>query len=364
MNSGNDSGFAPALLAWFDVHGRKDLPWQHPTDPYRVWVSEIMLQQTQVTTVIPYFQRFMARFANVAALAAAPVDDVLELWAGLGYYARARNLHRSARMVMEQHAGSFPVDIEALRELPGIGRSTAGAILAQAFEQREPILDGNVKRVLTRYYAIEGWPGNSAVERELWELADAATPTARVRDYTQAIMDLGATLCTRTKPDCAHCPLAPDCIARRENRASAYPEKKPRARKPERSVTVLLLHDASGAVLLQRRPPTGIWGGLWSLPELPTELPKDEIDAWCHEQLGLSIIGELHAEPSLRHEFTHFSLTIEPLRALAGTLSAGAGRLMEGPDRVWYNARLPSAHGMAAPIRRLIERSQRSQQSI
>lgn len=344
---------AAALLDWFDRHGRKDLPWQGTSDPYRVWISEIMLQQTQVVTVIPYYQRFMARFPDVASLAAAPIDDVLHLWSGLGYYARGRNLHRAAQLVQERHGGRLPADIDELQTLPGIGRSTAGAILALALDQRHPILDGNVKRVLTRYHAIDEWPGRTEVLRRLWLLADEATPSLRVRDYTQAIMDLGATLCTRTRPGCERCPLAAGCAARRTGRPASYPRSKPRADKPARDVTVLLLNNDAGEILLQRRPPTGIWGGLWSLPELPPETAADEhaIDEWCARSLGLRL-GARQALPPLRHEFTHFTLTLSPLQALAEALPG----VMEEADRVWYNGALSGAYGMAAPIRRLIER--------
>ncbi|MBK8163872.1 MAG: A/G-specific adenine glycosylase [Gammaproteobacteria bacterium] len=342
--------FSAALLTWFDAHGRKDLPWQRDTTPYRVWVSEIMLQQTQVATVIPYYQRFMQRFAGVGALAAATLDEVLHLWSGLGYYARARNLHRAAGIVCIEHGGEFPADMERMQALPGIGRSTAGAILALARGQRHPILDGNVKRVLARYHAIEGWPGQPAVEKRLWERAEAHTPRDRVGAYTQAIMDLGATLCTRGAPDCARCPLAAGCRARQTGRTRDYPAARPRLQKPERESTMLVLRNAAGEVLLERRPPAGIWGGLWSLPEAPPEARGDaDIRRWCADALRCRI-DALTELPGLRHAFSHFNLTIRPLQARVLRQDAA---VMEGAGYVWYNGR-SHARGLAAPIRRLL----------
>jgi A/G-specific adenine glycosylase len=349
---GKDAGadFSAALLAWFDAHGRKDLPWQRDPTPYRVWVSEIMLQQTQVTTVIPYYLRFMERFPAIAALAAAPLDEVLHLWSGLGYYARARNLHRTACIVRDEYGGAFPADLDAMQALPGIGRSTAGAILALAHGQRHPILDGNVKRVLARYRAIEGWPGRPAVEKRLWQLAEACTPDARVGAYTQAIMDLGATLCTRSAPGCERCPLAADCDARKLGRPTAYPQAKPRQEKPERHSTLLLLSNEAGEVLLERRPPTGIWGGLWSLPEVPPDHAEEErIKDWCRDRLRCRV-DRFTTLPELRHGFSHFNLRIRPLHA---RVLAQDAAIMEGADYVWYNGR-SRAHGLAAPIRRLL----------
>lgn len=341
---------AAALLPWFDLHGRKDLPWQREPTPYRVWISEIMLQQTQVTTVIPYYERFMDRFPDLAALAAADLDAVLHLWSGLGYYARARNLHRSAMIVQNERDGRFPEDIETLRSLPGIGRSTAGAILSLALGQRHPILDGNVKRVLTRYHAIAEWPGQAETERRLWALADAHTPAHRVSDYTQAIMDLGATVCARTRPACEHCPLAPDCRARHAGRPADYPRRRPRPVKPVRETTMLVLRDETGSILLLRRPPAGIWGGLWSLPELPAGLTDDALHRWCRDTLAVEA-GTPRAEAPLRHEFTHFTLHMLPLHAPARPLGGG---VMEGGEHVWYNDALSGTYGMPAAIRRLL----------
>jgi A/G-specific adenine glycosylase len=344
------AGFSAALLAWFDAHGRKDLPWQRDASPYRVWVSEIMLQQTQVATVIPYYQRFMLRFPAIGALAAAPLDEVLHQWSGLGYYARARNLHRAAAIVCAEHGGELPADAAVLQALPGIGRSTAGAILALAHGRRHPILDGNVKRVLARYHAVDGWPGQPAVAKRLWQLSEGHTPRARVGAYTQAIMDLGATLCTRGRPDCARCPLAGGCRAWRLGRCADYPAPRPRQRKPQRESTLLLLTNAAGEILLERRPPSGIWGGLWSLPEMPPEIRDDDaIMDWCADRLRCRI-ATLTELPAQRHAFSHFNLRIRPLRARV--LSQDAA-VMEGDGYVWYNGR-SRAHGLAAPIRRLL----------
>jgi A/G-specific adenine glycosylase len=335
------------LLSWFDRHGRHDLPWQQPRSLYRVWISEIMLQQTQVSTVIPYFERFMQRFPNIGSLADASQDEVLHLWTGLGYYARARNLHKAAQQIREQHQGQFPEDYDAVLALPGIGRSTAGAILAQALDQRHAILDGNVKRVLARYHAITGWPGTRVVENQLWDLAEAATPQQRLADYTQAIMDLGATVCGR-KPDCAICPLMESCQAYAEGNPHSYPTPRPRKTLPVRETRMLILRNARGQLLLEQRPPAGIWGGLWSLPECPLDMDPTE---FCQANLGL----ELHqAEdgPRLRHTFSHFHLDITTLLARVSPLNQA---IMEGRAQVWYNSRRPDARGLPAPVKNLLE---------
>ncbi|MGD9386736.1 MAG: A/G-specific adenine glycosylase [Gammaproteobacteria bacterium] len=338
--------FADRLLAWFDDHGRHDLPWQLEHSPYRTWVAEIMLQQTQVGTVIPYFERFMARFPTVADLAAAPLDEVLHLWSGLGYYARARNLHSAAQRVVAGHGGELPTRLEALHSLPGIGRSTAGAILAQAHGQRHAILDGNVKRVLARVHAVEGWPGRLPVERRLWELAESHTPRERIGDYTQAIMDLGATVCRRSRPACDACPVAVDCKARRMGRQADFPAPRPRRERPLRHTRMLLLQDAAGAVLLERRLPTGVWGGLWCPPELGGESPE----AWGGRVLGARLSVGSGLAP-VRHGFTHFELEITPLRA---RLELPPARVLESDRWVWYNARSPAKLGLAAVVGRLI----------
>ncbi|HET8551115.1 MAG TPA: A/G-specific adenine glycosylase, partial [Gammaproteobacteria bacterium] len=268
MSAAVEHDFAPRLLAWFASHGRHALPWQREPTPYRVWVSEIMLQQTQVATVIPYFKRFMARFPDLATLAAAPLDDVLALWSGLGYYARARNLHRAAQSAVAEYGGELPASLDELMAFPGIGRSTAGAILSLSRGQRHPILDGNVKRVLARFHAIAGWPGDKRVADRLWEFAESHTPVADCAAYTQAIMDFGATVCTRRNPACDICPMSANCEAYALGRQHDFPAPRARRGYPERNVRVLVI-EAEGAVLLEKRPPTGIWGGLWSLPELP-----------------------------------------------------------------------------------------------
>ena len=336
---------AELLLPWFDRHGRKDLPWQSERTPYRVWISEIMLQQTQVATVVPYFNAFMARFPTVTSLAGAPLDEVLHRWSGLGYYARARNLHRAAGILVAAHGGEFPRTLEQVMELPGIGRSTAGAILALARNERHPILDGNVKRVLSRHFGVEGYAGEAAVAARLWELAERNTPTARVADYTQAIMDLGATVCVRSRPLCNACPLAQSCVARATHRQHELPTPKPRAtRKLKRTCMLLAVHE--GRVLLERRPPSGIWGGLWGFPEFST---AEDARNWCAQNLGAQARLPEPMTP-LRHVFTHFDLDIEPLRVTCG----GAAAVMEGDRWVWYNPASPLSLGLAAPVSQLI----------
>jgi len=301
-----EQAFCARLIDWQLQHGRHDLPWQNTRDAYCIWLSEIMLQQTQVTTVIPYYARFLERFPNVDALARAPVDAVLELWAGLGYYARARNLHRCAQVIVAEHGGKFPREAIVIAQLPGIGRSTAAAIAAFAFGARAAILDGNVKRVLARCFAIEGFPGAAQTEREMWSLAESLLPPARIEAYTQGLMDLGATLCTRRQPFCGACPMHAMCIARRDGRQAELPVAKPRKVLPERATTLLLLTDGQ-RVLLERRPPAGIWGGLLSLPEGGATDPEGFV-----RRHGCRLL-ETQALPVLRHTFTHFRLDIQAL---------------------------------------------------
>lgn len=341
------ASFATRLLDWFEVHGRHDLPWQRDVSAYRVWVSEIMLQQTQVATVIGYFERFMQRFPDVASLAEAPLDEVLARWSGLGYYARARNLHRAAQRICAEHDGCLPANFDALIALPGIGRSTAGAILSLSGGQRHAILDGNVKRVLARHAGESGWPGSAPVARRLWQIAEQRTPQQRSGEYNQAMMDLGATLCTRTRPDCARCPVAADCVARATARQADYPGPRPRKALPERAVRMLVVRDATGGLLLERRPPSGIWGGLWSLPEIAVD--ADPL-AWCADTLrsDASLVRRLAAR---RHSFTHFHLHIEPLEIL---LETPGWAVLEGAERVWYNATQINDVGVPAPVARLI----------
>ncbi len=340
--------FARRLLAWFDRHGRKHLPWQRSRDPYRIWVSEIMLQQTQVATVIPYFERFLKRFPDVGTLARARLDSVLHLWSGLGYYARARHLHQAARIIARAHGGKLPRDLESLAHLPGIGRSTAAAILALGRGRRHAILDGNVKRVLARYHALAGPLAGAPALARLWRLAEQHTPRTRVAAYTQAIMDLGATRCTPRRPDCPACPVARGCRARRAGRPEEYPAPPARRRRPVKSVAMLMLHDARGRVLLARRPPAGVWGGLWGFPEFAS---GNDLPAQCRARLGLEI-KTASAWPALRHSFSHFHLDITPIPArLTGTSHA----LMENVPTIWYNPACPDARGLAAPVKRLLE---------
>lgn len=339
--------FARALLAWFDSHGRKHLPWQQQITPYRVWISEIMLQQTQVATVAPYYQRFMERFPDVRALAAAADDEVLHLWTGLGYYARARNLLRAARTIVAGHGGEFPDTLQAVQVLPGIGRSTAGAILAISKAQRHPILDGNVKRVLTRCFGIHGFPGETAVERELWSVADACTPAHRVAHYTQAIMDLGATVCVRLRPLCVVCPMHEHCVARREGMQATLPTPKPRKARPARTAYAVILRRADGAVLLERRPPVGIWGGLWTFPQFDA---RDDAIAWMEQRTGESALP-MQALPAYSHSFTHFDLSLQPMlvrNAPERPAIADAERYL------WYDAQQPAKIGLAKPAVDLI----------
>jgi A/G-specific adenine glycosylase len=365
---------APRLLRWYDHNGRKRLPWKRSGDPYHVWLSEVMLQQTQVATVIPYFERFIARFPTIAALARADVNSVLHMWTGLGYYARARNLHRAAQILCERHGGAIPRDFAAVEALPGIGRSTAGAILALAYGERHAILDGNVKRVLARYHAIDTPLRGAAIEQRLWALAERHTPRTRSADYTQAIMDLGATLCRRGEPECVRCPLARDCAGAASGDPAAYP--RPASRKPlaVRAVRLLLLRDASGRVLLQRRPPSGIWGGLWSFPECAAP----DVRAWCRRALGLDVTVEPTWAP-LRHSFSHFHLDIHPIparlvttrrcapkrqpsapRRASVTAPVPVGAVMESAETVWYNCERPDERGLAAPVKRLLEQLEKS----
>ncbi len=342
----SEPAFSRHLLAWYRRHGRTDLPWKRTRDPYRIWVSEIMLQQTQVGTVVPYFERFITRFPDIPTLAAARLDEVLHYWTGLGYYARARNLHRAAATIVDAHDGEFPRAFDAVHALPGIGASTAGAILAFAFGQRHVILDGNVKRVLSRYRAIEGWPGKREIEKRLWALAERYTPRSRVRAYTQAIMDLGATVCRRARPDCDHCPVRHGCRARTLGTPLAYPTPAPRRALPIRGTAMLIIRDRRDRVLLQRRPPAGLWGGLWGFPECDS----DDVPAWCRATLGLEI--KLDAPlPPLRHSFSHFHLDITPITARL----VAASQAMENPQTVWYNPKQPDERGFAAPIKRLLD---------
>ena len=349
--------FSQKLLHWFDRHGRHELPWRRGS-AYAVWVSEIMLQQTQVSTVIPYYRNFMQRFPDLAALAAAPIDAVLYHWAGLGYYARARNLHRAARQMVAHHNGRFPTEFAHVIALAGVGRSTAGAILAFCFQQRWPILDGNVKRILARYFAIDGYPGTKPVQDQLWALADRLTPENRVADYTQAMMDLGATVCVRSNPVCPACPLHGACRAYRTGRVDRFPQRKPERAKPQRSAVMTIIFNRRRQILLQRRPSEGIWGGLWSLPQIDTTATgpaaggeEGKLVAWCRSELGLQVRVERTLAP-IRHHFTHYALAISPVLLSLRR----AGNPPAAPDRLWYEPTGPAEVGLPAPVAKLLRR--------
>ena len=336
--------FAQHVLRWFQQHGRQDLPWQHNTTPYRVWVSEVMLQQTQVSTVIPYYAKFMAQLPDINALANAPQDQVLHLWTGLGYYARARNLHKAAKHIMEQHQGQFPTTFDEVIALPGIGRSTAGAILALAYQQHHAILDGNVKRVLARYHAVPGWPGQTKVAQTLWDYSERHTPAHQVAAYTQAMMDLGATLCTRSTPQCERCPLQQTCRAHQHHQTDQFPEKKPKTTKPHKTTQFLILLNNHHAPLLIQRPNQGIWGGLWSFPECPTQANPVE---WCQSELKVNA-QHLKALTPFEHIFTHYQLTIQPTLLHCHT----APELTQ--PHCWYAADGTQTLGFPSPVHTLL----------
>jgi A/G-specific adenine glycosylase len=336
--------FAQRLIDWHGRHGRHDLPWQQTRDPYRVWLSEIMLQQTQVATVIGYYARFLARFQMLADLAAAPVEEVMALWSGLGYYARARNLHACARRLLVEHAGRFPHDPAALAKLPGIGRSTANAIAAFCFSAQVPILDGNVKRLLCRVLGVEGFPGSPAIESRLWQDAVALLPAHDVATYIQAQMDMGATICTRSKPRCVACPVAHLCVARKQDRVGELPTPRHKKILPERRVSLLVLQ-AGNRVLLEMRPPAGIWGGLLSLPELPE---GDDAAVYCAQRLGVRL-GAVSPAPTFTHSFSHFRLHIQPLLCAVDVLP----QVTESNLRWIATADLAQA-ALPAPIRKIL----------
>lgn len=358
---------AADLIAWQRVHGRHTLPWQNTRDPYRIWLSEIMLQQTQVSTVIGYYERFLARFPNVAALAAAPQDDVLALWAGLGYYARARNLHKCAQTVMQVWNGRFPTHAADLITLPGIGRSTAAAVAAFAAHERSPIMDGNVKRVFSRYFAIEGDPGRKDVENRLWTLAETQLPEQGddMPAYTQGLMDLGATLCTRSRPSCTICPLQGHCQARIQGRQHLLPTPRARKAQPRRSTRMLIIEYGT-SVLLQRRPAQGIWGGLWSLPEADeshTPAESTHLLLWPAVHRPPTSPAPLDAGTELaafEHVFTHFRLTIQPWLLQVNT---EAPCPPAPPDMVWTERQKLAHRGLPAPVEKLLSGLYASQQN-
>lgn len=340
MSVARPRAFAARVLDWFDQDGRHDLPWQHPRTPYRVWIAEVMLQQTQVATAIPYFERFVAALPDLPALAAADLDRVLALWSGLGYYSRARNLHRAARLCVEHHGGDLPADFDSLLALPGIGRSTAGAIAAQAHGARHAILDGNVKRVLARHRGVTGDLSRGAVLNDLWAIAESLLPQQRLADYTQAMMDLGATVCLPRTPRCDACPVARDCVARQEDLVDHIPAKRRRAGSPTRQACWLLLEDGAGRVHLERRPPAGLWGGLWALPTF------DDHAALMAAAAGAEALRE---EPPFTHVFTHFRLEVRPFRARAATAA-----VLSDAEGGWFSVEEALALGLPAPVRTLL----------
>lgn len=341
-----EHSFAERLIAWQKIHGRHDLPWQ-VSDPYRVWLSEVMLQQTQVTAVLAYYARFLERFPTLENLAAATDEEVLAVWSGLGYYSRARNLHKAAQKVMNEFGGRFPNTQEQIETLPGVGRSTAAAIAAFAFGRREAILDGNVKRVLTRAFGIAGFPGDKKIENRLWELAEQLLPAQDISAYTQGLMDLGATVCSRGKPACTVCPMVDGCVAAREGRTAELPTPRPKKAQPTRE-TVMLMLQQQGQIWLERRPPSGIWGGLWSLPEFDSSLAAEQ---WMQD------LGEaecLPAWPELEHVFTHYRLIITPQPAHLLASSARVAR--EGGTGRWWPLADALEAGLPAPVKRLLQR--------
>ncbi|WP_251358739.1 A/G-specific adenine glycosylase [Kangiella sp. TOML190] len=341
--------FAQKVIAYYHQSGRKDLPWQNTQDPYRIWLSEIMLQQTQVKTVIPYYQKFLQAFPSVLDLANAEQDQVLHLWSGLGYYSRARNLHKAAKMIRDEFAGQFPENQAELESLPGIGRSTAGAIAAFAFNKPSAILDGNVKRVLARCFAIEGWYGQTTVLNQLWELSEKLTPNQETAGYNQAMMDLGALVCKRSKPLCQECPLTAHCLAFQQDRVSELPHKKPKKARPAKSVYWLIYLDKQ-RILLQKRPPSGIWGGLWSLPEVErTEAVKQNYSS-------------ARRLPEILHKFSHYDLHITPLlmnKTIEKTMQQEPNMsIMEADSSDWYSLTEPLeelAIGLPTPVTNLLK---------
>lgn len=340
--------FSTQLLKWYDQQGRKDLPWRAQISPYRTWLSEIMLQQTQVTTVIAYFNRFIERFPKLQDLANASEDEVLHLWSGLGYYSRARNLHQTAKTIMTSYGGHFPAHVADLIKLPGIGRSTAGAISAIAFGQSASILDGNVKRVLTRIHAIDGWAGDKSVANKLWLLAEEHTSNERPGDYAQAIMDLGATLCTRSKPNCIVCPVKNHCQAHKLGKETHYPTRKPTKVLPTKTLAVLIIINSDNKILLEKRPAAGIWAGLWSLPECQ---PDADVQEWCQNNYGCKV-QKLATLAPVKHSFSHFHLLISPIKL---QIIGWQTKIMYSKPITWYDLAGNNQLGLATPIARLLD---------
>ena len=360
--SSSNVPFAQSVLEWYDKFGRKHLPWQQDKTLYGVWLSEVMLQQTQVATVIPYFERFIKTFPNITALANASQDEVLHLWSGLGYYARARNLHKAAQKVRDEFNGNFPTDFMHVWALPGVGRSTAGAILSSVLNQPYPILDGNVKRVLARYFAVEGWPGEKKVENHLWTLTEQVTPTDRVADFNQAMMDIGAMVCTRTKPKCELCPLNLECLAYQNHSWEKFPAKKPKKDMPEKDTYFLIL-SKNGKVCLERRENSGLWGGLFCFPQF-------EDKASLLHFLAQEKVSYYQEWPAFRHTFSHFHLDIHPIYAeMDGVINIEQANLdwrkvVESPKeyqsnlssavKYWYDPQNPEQIGLAQPVKNLL----------
>lgn len=338
--------FSDRIIDWYHLHGRKTLPWQQDKTPYRVWISEIMLQQTQVATVIPYYQRFMDSYPDIISLANAPIDEVLHHWTGLGYYARARNLHKTAQKVRDVFQGEFPTSLEEVIALPGIGRSTAGAILSLSLGQPHAILDGNVKRVLTRHFAIEGWYGVAKVEKELWRVSESLTPQSDTTLYNQAMMDLGASHCSRSKPACQLCPVADTCIAYATDRTKEFPNSKPKKTTPVKVTTMLLIHSGDEVHLI-KRPDRGIWGGLHCFPEFPD---RDEMQHWLDQQAFGGVLKQL---PEIRHTFSHYHLDITPYHLRLVQPSEHV--VMEANHSLWYSLTNPPQVGLAAITQSLLE---------
>lgn len=338
--------FSKRVLAWFDQHGRKHLPWQQNPNAYKVWLSEIMLQQTQVATVIPYFEAFLQRFETVCELAEAPLDEVLHLWSGLGYYSRAKNLHKAAIMVQQEFGGVFPEQQSLLETLPGVGRSTAAAIASMAYGQKAAILDGNVKRVLARHRGIAGWPGKSQTLKQLWQAAESFTPNMRNRDYSQAMMDLGAICCTRSKPQCEKCPIAYDCFAKKHDKINELPGKKPKKVMPVKSCEFLVI-SYQGQLLLQKRPLLGLWPGLYSFYEVQSESEREQV----LQKLLNTQQYSVQKLPSFRHSFSHYHLNIEPVKIC---LTQKPLQVSE-PEAIWYDASQPVNIGLAAPVAKIIK---------
>jgi len=346
ISAKNNKQFAANLLLWFDQFGRKDLPWQQDKTAYRIWISEIMLQQTQVKTVIPYFLKFMDYFPNIHSLATAEQGDVLHLWTGLGYYARARNLHKTAQIIYQQHDGIFPDKLDQLQLLPGIGRSTAAAILSFAYAQHQAILDGNVKRILCRYYRVKGWSGQTKIQQQLWALIEPISPKIRCAEFNQALMDLGSSLCSRSKPQCLQCPLNNACAAYLSQQTADYPYPRPKKKKPQRKAFLLMISNGSNELLLEQRPQQGIWGGLWSFPQCDT---PEEIQLWLDQQHFISH-KKINMQTEFKHSFSHFDLLITPVHIQIKQHY----QIHDNKHFLWFNKQKPLKLGMPTPITKLI----------